>query len=83
MPGYDIPLQDGVVLIDRLKCHHCQLVMKDPVQTKETGLIFCRECFDEALKLALMCMYYAKQKHPGCKKSAGPIRSVVIVDQNV
>ena len=50
MPGYDLPLQDGVVLHNRLKCHYCQLVMKDPVQTKETGLIFCRECFNEAVK---------------------------------
>lgn len=53
MAGYVFPLQDGVVLHDRLKCYHCQLVMKDPVQTKETGLIFCRECFYEALKLVV------------------------------
>ena len=30
-----------------------------------------------------LLLLLAKQKHPGCKKSAGPIRSVVIVDQNV
>ena len=51
MPGYDaFPLQDGVVLHERLKCYHCQLIIKDPVQTKESGLIFCRECFNETLK---------------------------------
>ena len=33
--------------------------------------------------IIIMVAMYAKQKHPGCKKSAGPIRSVVIVDQNV
>ena len=49
MPGYNLPLQDGVVIQDRLKCLHCQLIMKDPVQTRETGLLYCRECFDEVL----------------------------------
>lgn len=49
--GYDtFPLQDGTTIQDRLKCYHCQLVLRDPVQTKTTGLLFCKECFDETLK---------------------------------
>ena len=51
MPGYDIlPLQDGATIQERLKCCHCRLVMSDPVQTKQTGLLYCRECFSEVVK---------------------------------
>ena len=51
MPGYDIlPLQDGATIQERLKCCHCRLVMRDPVQTKQTGLLYCRECFSEVVK---------------------------------
>ena len=48
MSGYDaFPLQDGEVIHERLKCYHsCQLVMKDPVQTRESGFVICRECFN-------------------------------------
>ena len=54
MPGYDIlPLQDGGTIQERLKCCHCRLVMSDPVQTKQTGLLYCRECFSEVVK----CVY--------------------------
>ena len=54
MPGYDtFPLQDGKVIDKRLKCYYCKLVMKDPVQTKGTGRLACRGCFDEALKYVI------------------------------
>lgn len=54
MPGYDaFPLQDGEVIHERLKCYHCQLVLKEAVQTKESAFIVCRECFDEALKYVI------------------------------
>ena len=42
MSGYDaFPLQDGEVIHERLKCYHCQLVMKD-LQTRESGFVICR-----------------------------------------
>ena len=57
MPGYDVfPLQAGRMILERLKCRHCRLVMKDPVQTKETGLLYCRECFSEVVKY--VCIIY-------------------------
>ena len=54
MPGYNtLPLQDNTIIQERLKCTHCQLIMRDPVQTKENGLFFCRECFNEVLKYVI------------------------------
>jgi len=50
MPGYKIFLQDGRTLREALKCSHCQLVLRDPIQTTETGVRFCRECYNEAVR---------------------------------
>ncbi|XP_065916395.1 uncharacterized protein [Dysidea avara] len=48
MPGYVVHLQSGEEVRDGLRCSHCHLVLKDPVQTT-SGLIFCRDCFKETL----------------------------------
>ena len=44
-------LQDGRDIHEKLKCSYCKLLLKDPVQTSESGLRFCRECFSKAIKL--------------------------------
>ena len=46
-------LQDGGEICEELKCSYCKLLLKDPVQTSESGLRLCRECFDNASKLVL------------------------------
>jgi len=46
MPGYKLYLQDGEIH-EGLKCSYCRLVLKDPIQTSETGLRYCKECFKE------------------------------------
>ena len=46
IPGCKIFLQDARKIPEELICPHCNLVLNDPVQTTETGLRFCRECFN-------------------------------------
>ena len=48
MPGYKVLPHDGREVREGLICFYCKLVLKDPTQTSETGLRFCRECFDKA-----------------------------------
>ena len=43
--------EDGEEIREGLKCFYCKLVLKDPVQTTESGLRLCRGCFEEAKKL--------------------------------
>lgn len=50
MPGLIVYLQDGGEICDELKCSYCKLLMRDPVQTNETGHRLCRECFYAAQK---------------------------------
>ena len=45
-------LQDGEIR-EGLTCSYCKLLLKDPVQTSESGLRLCRECYDTASKLVL------------------------------
>ena len=51
MPGHRLHLQDGGEVGGELTCSYCKLVLKDPVQTNQTGQRFCKECFDKAMKL--------------------------------
>jgi len=51
MPGYKVFLKDGGEICEGLMCSYCKLLLKDPVQTSETGQRFCKECFKEATKL--------------------------------
>ena len=51
MPGYKVFLQDGGDIREGLTCSYCKLVLKDPVQTSESGQRLCRECYDKATKL--------------------------------
>ena len=44
-------LQDGGEICAGLTCSYCKLVLKDPVQTSESGLRLCRECWDKVSKL--------------------------------
>ena len=37
---------DGEVFNEALMCTRCSLLLKDPVQTSETGKRYCKECFD-------------------------------------
>ena len=57
MPGLELYLQDGGKVQDELTCSYCKLVLKDPVQTSESGLRFCRECFDKAKMLVALLLY--------------------------
>ena len=51
MPGYKVYLRDGGDICEGLTCSYCKLLLKDPVQTSESGLRLCRECFEKAIKL--------------------------------
>ena len=48
MPGYKLYLQEGGEVHEGLKCSHCRLVLKDPIQTSQTGQRYCKECFEDA-----------------------------------
>ena len=48
MPGYKLYLQEGGEVHEGLKCSHCKLVLKDPIQTSQTGQRYCKECFEDA-----------------------------------
>jgi len=47
MPGYKLYLQGGGKIHEGLKCSFCLLVLKDPIQTSETGQRYCKECFKD------------------------------------
>ena len=51
MPGYKVFLQDGGEIHEGLTCCYCRLVLQDPVQTSESGLRLCKECYETASKL--------------------------------
>ena len=51
MPGYKVYLQDGGEIREGLTCSYCKLLLKDPVQTSESGLRLCRGCYEIANKL--------------------------------
>jgi len=51
MPGYRVFLKDGGEIREGIACCYCKLVLKDPVQTSETGQRFCKECYEKATKL--------------------------------
>ena len=51
MPGHKVFLQDGGEMREGLTCSYCKLLLKDPVQTSESGLRLCKGCFEEASKL--------------------------------
>ena len=48
MSGYKVFLQDGGDIREGLTCTYCKLVLKDPVQTSESGQRFCWECYHKA-----------------------------------
>ena len=54
MQGYKVFLEDGGEICEGLTCSYCKLVLKDPVQTSESGLRLCRGCFEKAKKLVVM-----------------------------
>ena len=60
MPGYKVSLVGNTASIIRegLKCSYCRLLLKDPIQTSESGLRYCRECFKEAVRYVytVMCV---------------------------
>lgn len=43
-------LQDDQELPEELKCTYCKLILNEPVETSETDLRFCGECYDKAVK---------------------------------
>ena len=53
MPGHKVYLQDGEKICEGLTCFYCELLLKDPVQTSESGLRLCRECYDKAIMLVV------------------------------
>jgi len=50
MPGYKVYPQKNGEVREGLKCSYCRLVLKDPIQTSETGQRYCKECFTEAIR---------------------------------
>ena len=50
MPGYKVVLQDDGEMREGLACFYCKLLLKDPVQTSESGQRLCKECFEVASK---------------------------------
>ena len=54
MPGHKVFLEDGGEIREGLTCFYCKLVLKDPVQTSESGRRLCRGCYEEAKKLVIM-----------------------------
>ena len=54
MQGHKVFLEDGGEICEKLTCFYCKLVLKDPVQTSESGLRLCRGCFEKAKKLVAM-----------------------------
>lgn len=52
MPGYKVYVQenDGEVR-EGLKCFFCKLLLKDPVQSSETGQRYCKDCFSEVVAI--------------------------------
>jgi len=50
MPGHKVYLQSGGEVRVELTCSYCELVLRDPVQTSETGMRICKDCVDEAKK---------------------------------
>ena len=57
MPGHKVYLQDGGEIREGLKCCYCRLVLKDPVQTSESGLRLCKECYEKASKLVFLLIH--------------------------
>ena len=57
MPGYEVFLEDGGEIREGLTCFYCKLVLKDPVQTSESGLRLCRGCFEDAKKLVAIARF--------------------------
>ena len=61
MPGYKLYLQNNEEPREGVKCSYCRLILRDPIQTTNTGQRYCRECFKEAVRYAFLislCCYY-------------------------
>ena len=54
-------LQDGGGIREGLTCSYCKLLLKDPVQTSESGLRLCKGCFEDAAKL--VCMLWTQPSY--------------------
>lgn len=54
MPGYTVVLQNDQEIREGLTCPCCKLLLKDPVQTIESGIRLCRTCFEGAAKLVTL-----------------------------
>ena len=61
MPGHKVFTQDGGEIREGLICPYCKLLLKDAVQTSETGQRLCKECFEEATT-ATRLIYYIKRQ---------------------
>ena len=57
MPGYKIHLQKSSEIREGIKCTYCRLVLRDPIQTRETGQRYCRECFTDAIRSVLIIVH--------------------------
>ena len=70
MPGYKLRLQNNEELREGVKCSYCRLILRDPVQTAETGQRYCRECVKEAVKFAI-CVIHIHSRAHGLQKMHG------------
>ena len=54
-------------------CTHCSLLLKDPVQTSETGKRYCKECFDIVKYVSIQLR---ARESPTQKKGRGSVASL-------
>ena len=74
MPGYRVYSQDGGEVRDGLTCSYCKLMLKDPVQTTETGKRFCKGCFEKAkayVIFANVCLFVSMSVHSHSHEKKG------------
>ena len=59
MPGYKVCLINDDAFREGLKCSFCSLLLRDPIQTSETGQRYCKECYKEAVRYCIPVVHYA------------------------
>ena len=60
MPGYKLHMQSNEEPREGIKCSYCRLILRDPIQTTESGQRYCKECYKEAVRCVLfkrLCMH--------------------------
>ena len=50
MPGYDLKVNGEYARLKSLQCSACSLILKDAIQLWESGLRFCKTCWDDDIR---------------------------------